>query len=415
MSASRRRRSRRLARRGAVTAIAVAATFTVLAACAFGPPPPDDSGAPPNLPSPSPSASTPGGDDSAATATVVAKHLSAPWGLAFLPDGSALVTERKAGTIVRVGLPATAAGLTVTPVATVAGVTSTGDGGLLGIAVSPKVATNHTVFVYYSTATDNRIATIQLPTAVLSAPPSDAPSDAPSVPPSPPPAPIVSPHPIVTGIPHGATDNGGWLGFGPDGSLYASTGDAGRPATSADRKSLAGKILRMTVAGKPVSGKSLVYASGLHDVQGFDWDPTGHLYAVDAATTTDGVLAIRSGASYGWPATSGSASETATPPIQTLPAAEADCAGVALVQNILATACLAGERIWVMQLTANGAVFGAPQASLAKSYGRLRTVVAAPDGSLWITTSNTDGHGKPSPDDDQIIQVVVADAGAGKS
>jgi glucose/arabinose dehydrogenase len=342
---------------------------------------------------------------------VVAKHLSAPWGLAFLPDGSALVTERKTATIVRVGLPATAAGLTVTPVATVAGVTSGGDGGLLGIAVSPKVATNHTVFVYYSTAKDNRVATIQLPTAVLSAPPSDSSS----TPPSPPPAPTVTPHPILTGIPHATTDNGGWLGFGPDGALYASTGDAGRPAASSDRKSLAGKILRMTAAGKPIGGTSLVYASGLHDVQGFDWDPTGHLYAVDAATTTDGVLPIRSGASYGWPANGGSASETATPPIQTIPAAQAGCAGVALVQNVLATACLTGERLWLMQVTASGVVFGAPQASLLTSYGRLRTVVAAPDGSLWITTSNTDGHGKPSADDDRIIQVVVADAGAGKS
>jgi glucose/arabinose dehydrogenase len=392
--------------------VAVTATFALLAGCAFGPPPPDDGGAPPNLPSPSPSASTPdSGDNSAATANVVAQHLSAPWGLAFLPDGSALVTERKTATIVRVGLPQTAAGLTVTPVATVAGVSVTGDGGLLGIAVSPKFATDRTVFVYYSTATDNRIATIQLPTAVLSAPPSDAPSAAPSAAP----APTVTPRPIVTGIPRGATDNGGWLGFGPDGSLYASTGDVGRSAASTDRKSLAGKILRTTAAGKPVGGKSLVYASGLHNVQGFDWDPTGHLYAIDAATATDGVLAVRSGASYGWPATSGSTSESATPPIQTLPSAQAGCAGVALVQNILATACLTGERVWLMQLTENGAVFGAPQASLTKSFGRLRTVVAAPDGSLWIMTSNTDGHGKPSPDDDQIIQVVVADAGAGKS
>jgi glucose/arabinose dehydrogenase len=345
----------------------------------------------------------------------VAKHLSAPWGLAFLPDGSALVTERKAATIVRVGLPQTAAGLTVTPVASVAGVTTSGDGGLLGIAVSPKIATTGTVFVYYSTAKDNRIATIQLPTAVLSSPPSDNPSAPPSAEPSAAPAATVTPHPIVTGIPHGATDNGGWLSFGPDGSLYASTGDAGRPAASADRKSLAGKILRMTAAGKPVSGTSLVYASGIHDVQGFDWDPSGHLYAVDAATTTDGVLAIRPGAHYGWPAAGGSASESVIPPIQIFPAEQAGCAGVAFVQNILATACLTGERVWLMQLTANGSVFGAPQASLAKSFGRLRTVVAAPDGSIWITTSNTDGHGKPSPDDDQIIQVVVADAGAGKS
>src|SRR5262249_9130981 len=154
---------------------------------------------------------------------------------------------------------------------------------------------DHTAFIYYSTATDNRVATIRLPTALLATPPSTEPSSPASsggaVPPSAPgsqptatptakPATLV-PHPILTGIPHAATDNGGWLGVGPDGTLFAGTGDTGRAAVSQDRTSLAGKILRMTSAGKPVGGASVVYASGLHNVQGFGWDPTNHMYAVD--------------------------------------------------------------------------------------------------------------------------------------
>jgi glucose/arabinose dehydrogenase len=148
-------------------------------------------------------------------------------------------------------------------------------------------------------------------------------------------------------------------------------------------------------------------------VQGFAWDPANHLFAMDAATASDRILAIRSGGDYGWPGASGG--ESAVAPIQTIPAAVAGCAGVALLQDVLVTACLTGQRLWLMQLTDNGGVFGAPQSGLARTYGRLRTVVSAPDGSLWITTSNTDGHGKPSADDDRIVQVVIADAGAGKS
>jgi glucose/arabinose dehydrogenase len=427
MATNDRRRTHR-GRRSLGRLIALAAvSATSLTACAFGPPPPDASGQPPNLPSPSPSsAAADGGDGTAATADVIAKHLQTPWGLDFLPDGSALVTERKSATIVRVAPPIGAGGLTVTPVATIAGVDAAGDGGLLGIAVSPKVRTDHTAFVYYSTAKDNRIGAIRLPATVSTTPPSGeppsvgagpsggaVPPSAPEAQPSAKPATIV-PRAIVTGIPHAATDNGGWLGFGPDGALYAGTGDAGRAAASQDRTSLAGKVLRMSTAGKPVGGASLVYASGLHNVQGFGWDQANHLYGVDARGTSDGVLAIKSGGNYGW-GTSASGSENAAAPVETLPAAQAGCAGVALVQNILATACLTGQRLWLMQLAGTGSVFGAPQSGLARQFGRLRTVVTAPDGSLWITTSNTDDHGQPSNDDDRIIRVVVADEGAGKS
>src|SRR5262249_7357418 len=133
---------------------------TALAGCSFGPPPPDQAGAPPRLPTPSVSPSGEG-DAIQSTVDVVAKHLPLPWGIAFLPDGSGLVTERDTGRILKVGVEQAPDGLKVTPVQTIR-VATGGDGGLLGIAVSPRYETDKTVFIYYSTARDNRVASLKL-------------------------------------------------------------------------------------------------------------------------------------------------------------------------------------------------------------------------------------------------------------
>jgi glucose/arabinose dehydrogenase len=415
-----------------VTAALAGVACLLLAGCAFGPPPPDQEGEGPNLPHPSASP-TPTDETTPGTADVVAKHLSAPWGIAFLPDNTALVTERATGRILHVGLPITPGGMTLTTVGTVAGVDPTGDGGLLGIAVSPRYANDSTVFVYYSTTRDNRIGSIKVSVpAAPSSPtaPSAPASPLPSGPASPgsapplPPGPTLTPHPILTGIPHAATDNGGWLAFGPDGTLYASTGDAGRPASAQDRKSLAGKILRMTDTGRPAPhnpvATSVIWAYGFHDVEGFDWDIANYLYAVDAARTgTDVLDNVVKGGNYGWPISAKPDAEGTSPsvrePLLTWPLPTSGCAGVAVLNNLLAAGCLTGKRIWLVQLTDRGGTFGAPVPTLTGVYGRLRAVVRAPDGSLWVTSSNTDGHGKPGRDDDVIIRVVLADAGAGKS
>ena len=370
-----------------------------MAACSLGSPPPDQNGEPPNLPAASASPSTPssiGDGDGSAEADVVASNIPQPWGIAFLPDGSALVTERKTGRILKIGQPATPNGLTTSTFAVVKGISATGDGGLLGIAVSPHFATDSSVFVYYSTTTDNRIVKVQ-----AAAPPTV----------------------IVKGIPRGATDNGGALAFGPDGYLYASTGDAGRTsgglkAPSQDSKSLAGKILRMTVTGKPAPSNptptSLIYARGFHNVEGLAWDQHKHLYVVDAGARADNVDVVKSGGNYGWPLMGTSHPLSGVPtPIQTWPLDQSTCSGAAIVDNAFATACPTGKRLWLVEITANASTFGAPASILANTYGRLRAVVAAPDGTLWISTTNTDGHGTAGPQDDQIIRVVLPGVGAG--
>jgi glucose/arabinose dehydrogenase len=361
------------------------AAAALLAGCSFGPPPPDQSGAPPRLPSPS-AASTGAPDALQTTVDVVAKHLAVPWGVAFLPDRTALVTERDSGKILKVGPEQAADGLAVTTAQTISQAVPGGDGGLLGIAVSPNYKTDQTVFIYYSTAKDNRIAALKLGG---------------------------TPRTIVTGIPHSVTDNGGRLAFGPDGYLYAGTGDAGNKAASQDRASLAGKILRMTTAGKPAPGNpyhTLVYSYGYRNVQGLAWDAGQRLYVTDSGPDGwDELDLVAAGGNYGWPAVDGIARNPRyTDPIVQWKPTDASCSGVAVTERLLVTACLTGTRLYAVQLTRTGQVLGAPQSLLAGKYGRLRTVVAAPDGSLWVTTSNKDGQGTPGPDDDQILRIVPA-------
>ncbi len=371
----------------ALAAVALVAS-SLLAGCALGSPPPDQSGQPPAFPSPTdqPSAPTDSGNSEA---TVLATKLPQPWGIAFLPDDSALVTERKTGQIVQLAQPATPDGLAQSPYAQVAGVSAIGDGGLLGIAVSPDYTTDQKIYVYYSTAIDNRIVSLtdgQKPTV------------------------------LVKGIPHGSTDNGGGLAFGPDGFLYASTGDAGHPSAKA---ALGGKILRMTTAGKPAPGNptatSLVYAGGFHNVEGLAWDTQKHLYVIDATTDADNLDVVLPGHDYGWPATGsgGAQPHGVAQPVQTFPLAQSGCSGISVIDDAVVTSCLTGKRLWMVEVNANGTTFGAPASALVNAYGRLRAVVAASDGSLWVSTSNTDGHGTPGADDDQILRIVLADVGAG--
>ncbi|MFC7547535.1 PQQ-dependent sugar dehydrogenase [Plantactinospora sp. GCM10030261] len=381
---------------------ALAAAFAVavltVSGCSFGEPEPDPAGEPPRFPTPSASASSPtggGGLDQQVAATVLAKGLRVPWGIGFLPDGSALVAERDSAKILQVGPESGPKGLTVRTVQTVDEVDGGGEGGLLGLAVSPDYERDKSIFIYYSTREDNRIARL-----TLGAPPT----------------------PILTGIPLSGIHNGGRLAFGPDGFLYATTGDASQRGLSQDPKSLGGKILRITPDGKPAPGNptagSPVWSLGHRNVQGIAWDDNKRLYATEFGQNTwDEINLIEPGKNYGWPEVEGkeSARSEFTQPLVQWRTSEASCSGAAVVGRLLAAACLRGQRLWLVELTASGAVLGQPRAILTNAYGRLRTAVTAPDGSLWIATSNHDARGKPGADDDRIIRLVFSDGSAGKS
>ncbi|WP_019871106.1 PQQ-dependent sugar dehydrogenase [Salinispora oceanensis] len=379
-------------RRFRATLAASCVALLITTGCSFGEPGPDPAGEPPTFPTPTSTGLGSTGPE--VVATVLAKGLRVPWGIAFLPDGGALVTERDSGRILQVGPESDADGLRVTVVQTLPEVTAGGEGGLMGIAVSPDYQRDQTVFVYYTAEQDNRIARLTLGEP---------------------------PHPILTGIPKARTHNGGGLAFGPDGQLYASTGDAGDREQAQDGNRIGGKILRITTEGEPAPDNpfpdSPVWSLGHRNVQGFTWAADGRMYAVEFGQNTwDEINEIERGGNYGWPEVEGRSDDSRyVDPIVWWPPADASCSGLARTEQFLATACLRGQRVWLIELTATGTLLGQPRDLLTNRYGRLRAVAAAPDGSLWVSTSNHDGRGAPVAEDDRLLRLVFADGEAGRS
>jgi glucose/arabinose dehydrogenase len=315
-------------------------------------------------------------------ATVFVQNLEAPWGVAFLPGGSALVTERDSLRVLSIATDGT-----TKEVAKITEADSHGEGGLMGIAASPQYAQDQTLFLYYTTTVDNRIARWKIGER---------------------------PHPIVTAIPISGIHNGGRIAFGPDGFLYAGTGDASHRGNSQDLKSLGGKILRMTTEGKPAPGNpfgdSLVWSYGHRNVQGFAWDSGGHMWATEFGQNDwDEINRIEPGHNYGWPEVEGAAHDSRfVDPVVAWHPDEASCSGATISQDRLIVACLRGRRLWVMPLDGKaGKLAGPPVAALLDQYGRLRHAALAPDGSIWVLTSNRDGRGQPIGSDDRILRVSL--------
>jgi glucose/arabinose dehydrogenase len=318
--------------------------------------------------------------DARTTVRTVVSGLDVPWGVAFLPDGSALVAERPTGRIAQIPN----GGGRAPNLMRVPGVVPDGEGGLLGLAVSPRYSSNGLVYAYLTTASDNRIVRFRLGGSV---------------------------RPILTGLQKASIHDGGRIAFGPDGKLYAGVGDAGNSSNAQNRSSRNGKILRINADGSiprdnPFPG-SPVWSLGHRNVQGLVWDSAGRLWATEFGQNAfDEVNLIRKGRNYGWPVVEGRGSTQGgrfTNPKVTWRTSEASPSGAAILGGDLYVGALAGRRLWRIPL--NGASTGRPTALLSGRYGRLRTVIAAPGGGLWVTTSNRDGRGSPSDGDDRVLLV----------
>ncbi len=319
--------------------------------------------------------------------TTLSSGWTVPWGIAWLPDGAAaLVTERdgfkvfkqtKSGTRTQIGtVPNT--------------VTTDGEGGLLGVAVDPNWSSNHYVYFMHTASEGNRIARMTYNGSTLS-----------------------GYTVLLQGIKKNRYHNGGRLAFGPDGHLYASTGDGQTPALAQDRNSLNGKILRMTTAGKPAPGNpfnNYVYSLGHRNPQGLAFDRNGRLWEAEFGDSKyDELNLIKPGANYGWPTCEGTCGTSGmTNPKATWPVNVASPSGIAIVRNVVYMAALRGTRMYRIPINGDTESVGTPTSYYVGTYGRLRTVAKVPGADqLWLTTTNADNNGNQPDGSDKILKITI--------
>ncbi|MCS7251978.1 MAG: PQQ-dependent sugar dehydrogenase [Thermoflexus sp.] len=334
---------------------------------------------------------------------VVATGLEVPWALAFAPDGRIFVTERPGRIQVIENGQLRPEPVAVLPVA------ATGEGGLMGLALDPNFAQNGQLYVMYTYrsggALRNRISRLTLR--------GNTAGDE-----------VV----LVDNIPGANIHNGGRLAFGPDGKLYATTGDAAQRNLAQQLDSLAGKILRLNPDGtipadNPFPG-SYVYSYGHRNPQGLAWHPTtGQLYSTEHGPTgemglccRDELNLIRPGGNYGWPRVTGIAGDPRfiDPILHSgeeytwAPAGMAFVTGDLLApwKDHLFFAALRGQHLHHVVLGPDGTSVVFHEELFRGEFGRIRDVVMGPDGALYLTTSNRDGRGQPRSGDDRILRIV---------
>lgn len=334
---------------------------------------------------------------------VVAKGLDVPWSVAFLPEGDMLVTERPGR--VRV---VTKAGELRPPVAT-PDVTSSGEGGLLGLALHPDFA-NNGFFYIYLTASENGQDVNRVERYVLSADRSQATFD----------------KIVFDGISAYDLHDGGRLRFGPDGMLYVGTGDGRQPDRSQDPADPAGKILRITPEGEvpsdnPWPGKA-AFVMGIRNTQGFDWLNPDLMVITDhgpsgeymGRTGHDEVDIAGAGANLGWPTVYACeqmgdfVAPTITWEEALPPGGAAIYRGTAIPEwsGALLIGALRAEHLQLVAFDeANPRLLTRHEVYLPSAHGRLRDVVMGPDGHLYVTTSNCDGRGTCGADKDLILRI----------
>lgn len=299
----------------------------------------------------------------------VATGLDTVWALAFAPDGSLHFTERggRIGRMTResdgsYGKP---------KFEDVEGVVEQGEGGLMGLAIDEGGRR----FVMFTSATDNRIAELRADGSLRI---------------------------LARGIKSGSIHNGGRLAIGPDGNLYAATGDAG-DRSSPRREGLNGRILRI----RPDTSSVEVVSTGHRNPQGLCFDSEGRLLSTEHGPDRgDEVNLIEKGSDYGWPETEGTGIANWTPTIA--PAGCAVYAGDAFpgLRGRMLFTTLKDRSLRQLDLATDGRSAKEKDALISGNLGRLRDVAVGPDGEVFVATSNRDGRGDPKRGDDRIVRLI---------
>jgi glucose/arabinose dehydrogenase len=324
------------------------------------------------------------------TITQISTGWSIPWGTSWSPDGQqALISERDGFGVFRVN----SAGGGRTQVGSVPNSQTTdGEGGLMGVAFSPtwNGTSDTEVFFMHTSSEGNRIAKMNYNGTTLTN--------------------YVA---IVTGIAKNRFHNGGRIAFGPDGFLYATTGDAQASGNAQNVNSLNGKILRITKTGAAAPGNPFntrVYSYGHRNPQGIAWDSQGRLWESEFGDVRfDELNLIKPGRNYGWPTCEGTCTVAGMEnPKRTWTTAEASPSGIGIVRDVVYMASTRGTRLWRIPLTA-GETVGTATAYYVGTYGRLRTVTKVPGAdAFWLSTTNADNNGGQPDGADRILRVNIS-------
>lgn len=333
----------------------------------------------------------------------VAENLMIPWSIAFSPDGRIFVTERAGSVrVIEDGV------LKDEPMLTLS--VGRNEGGLLGIALDPEFESNHHVYLYYTyseflsiynrvskfTESDNKLYDETV---------------------------------LIDKIPGAAVHDGGRIKFGPDSTMYITTGDAADRMLSQDLSSLAGKILRINPDGSVPEdnpfANSPVYSYGHRNPQGLDWDPATNVLVIsehgpsgERGFAHDEINIVLAGKNYGWPHVVGSESnpEYVDPAFHTGNVAWAPSGaafyngdGFPNLKGKLLVANLRGAHLHVFEVDSHQNSATSEQSMFAGAFGRLRDVSVGNDGHIYLLTSNRDGRGSPATNDDRVLRIVPLD------
>jgi glucose/arabinose dehydrogenase len=297
----------------------------------------------------------------------------------------------------------------VTPVGQIA-VGEIGEGGLMGLVLHPDFATQPWVYLAHTyngpSGVRNRIVRVRFDGTSLGAP-----------------------EVLLSDIPGSSIHNGSRLAIGPDRLLYVTTGDASDGPIAQNRDALAGKVLRLTLDGQPAAGNPFntrIYSYGHRNPQGMVFAPDGSLYVTEhGPSDNDEVNRIEAGRNYGWPTVHGrcdgdigmgeisfcSANQIAepiaiwTPTIAPAGLAYYDANLIPAFRGSLLFGTLKDETLYRLALSSDGRSVTSTQKLFDGDFGRLRAVLVAPDGAIYLGTSNRDGRGSPASTDDRIIRI----------
>ncbi|MGW3625521.1 PQQ-dependent sugar dehydrogenase [Streptomyces sp. NPDC000880] len=305
--------------------------------------------------------------------------------MGFLPDGTGVYAERNTFNVYKLSKAGHKTLLGKVPNSQTTG----GEGGLMGIEISPNFNTDHYLYFLHTSSDGNRLARMKLENNALS-----------------------GYTVLLDGMEKSRFHNGGRLRFGPDGKLYASMGDAQSSSRAQDKNSLNGKILRINQDGSIPSDNpfgNAVWSLGHRNPQGLDFDSKGLLWQAEFGNSNvDEVNLIQKGGNYGWPNCEGTAGDCSgyIAPKKTWSTASASPSGLTIINDHVFVATTRGERVYRLRIDSSSNLVE-QRTYFQGTYDRLRTVEVDHDGDIWLTTS-TDKDGTNGNDRILLIDIVYS-------